>query len=118
MASAEFGHVERAAATGSRELGADPFEAMAPFAGADRRLPRAHGARRLVEGLIKAYVGDGLAADFYREIAAYLDADTRDLIIDSPRGRRPVRVRRRPGPRARSRPTRGSAAGSRCGAAG
>ena len=26
------------------------------------------------EGLIKAYVGDGLAADFYREIAAYLDA--------------------------------------------
>ncbi len=35
------------------------------------------------EGLIKAYVGDGLAADFYREIAAYLDPDTRDLIIDS-----------------------------------
>ena len=35
------------------------------------------------EGLIKAYVGDGLAADFYREIAAYLDADTRDLIIAS-----------------------------------
>ena len=26
---------------------------------------------------MKAYVGDGLAADFYREIAAYLDADTR-----------------------------------------
>jgi hypothetical protein len=35
------------------------------------------------EGLIKAYVGDGLAADFYREIAAYLDAETRDLIIAS-----------------------------------
>ena len=35
------------------------------------------------EGLIKAYVGDGLAADFYREIAAYLDAATRDLIIAS-----------------------------------
>jgi hypothetical protein len=35
------------------------------------------------EGLIKAYVGDGMAADFYREIAAYLDADTRDLIIAS-----------------------------------
>ena len=35
------------------------------------------------EGLVKAYVGDGLAADFYREIAAYLDPDTRDLIIGS-----------------------------------
>ena len=35
------------------------------------------------EGLIKAYVGDGLAADFYREIAAYLDTDTRDLIVAS-----------------------------------
>jgi hypothetical protein len=35
------------------------------------------------EGLVKAYVGDGLAADFYREIAAYLDARTRDLIVAS-----------------------------------
>ena len=35
------------------------------------------------EGLIKAYVGDGMANDFYREIAAYLDADTRDLIVAS-----------------------------------
>ena len=42
-----------------------------------------HRARRLVRGLIKAYVGDGLAADFYREIAAYLDSATRDLVIAS-----------------------------------
>jgi hypothetical protein len=34
-----------------------------------------------LESLIKAYVGDGLAADFYRQIAAYLDAATRDLIL-------------------------------------
>ena len=33
------------------------------------------------EGLIKAYVGEGIAADFYREIAAYLDPVTRDLIV-------------------------------------
>jgi hypothetical protein len=32
---------------------------------------------------VKAYVGDGLAADFYREIAAYLDSATRDLVITS-----------------------------------
>ena len=36
-----------------------------------------------LEGLIKAYVGDGLAADFYREIAAFLDADTRTIIVES-----------------------------------
>ena len=36
-----------------------------------------------LEGLVKAYVGDGLANDFYREIAAYLDPDTRDLVVSS-----------------------------------
>ena len=66
-----------------RALGADPFEAMAPFESAID-LFHAHTAPAdWYEGLIKAYVGDGLAADFYREIAAYLDADTRDLIIAS-----------------------------------
>ena len=66
-----------------RELGADPFDAMAPFEAAID-LFHAHTAPAdWYEGLVKAYVGDGLAADFYREIAAYLDADTRDLIIAS-----------------------------------
>ena len=36
-----------------------------------------------LEGLVKAYVGDGLANDFYREIAAFLDPDTRDLVVSS-----------------------------------
>ncbi|MEQ4546887.1 ferritin-like fold-containing protein, partial [Nocardioides kribbensis] len=35
------------------------------------------------EGLVKAFVGDGLADDFYREIAAFLDTDTRDLVLAS-----------------------------------
>ena len=39
--------------------------------------------RDWLEGLVKAYVGDGLAADFYREIAAYLDTDTRALVLDT-----------------------------------
>lgn len=82
MAATELGHV---ALLRDRlvELGADPFEAMAPFRGAID-LFHAHTAPSdWYEGLIKAYVGDGLAADFYREIAAYLDARTRDLIIAS-----------------------------------
>ena len=70
------------------------------------------------EGLIKAYVGDGLAADFYREIAAYLDADTRDLIVASLDDAGHVGVRRRPGPRGDRGGPAASAAGSRCGAVG
>src|SRR6188474_3418092 len=67
MASAEF---EKVAALHARigELGTDPFVAMAPF-----RLPidqfHLHTAPAdWLEGLIKAYVGDGLANDFFREI--------------------------------------------------
>ena len=82
MASLEFGHVARLHDR-IRELGTDPFDAMAPFEAAID-LFHAHTAPSdWYEGLVKAYVGDGMAADFYREIAAYLDADTRDLIIAS-----------------------------------
>jgi hypothetical protein len=82
MATAEFGHVawlnERLA-----QLGADPFQAMAPFVGAIDRFHEHTAPSDWYEGLIKAYVGDGLANDFYREIAAYLDTETRDLIVAS-----------------------------------
>lgn len=35
-----------------------------------------------LEGLVKTYVGDGFAADFYREVAANIDPVTRDLVYD------------------------------------
>ncbi len=82
MASAEFGHVGRLTDR-LTELGADPFEAMAPFRAAIDEFHRHTAPADWLEGLIKAYVGDGLAADFYREIAAFVDADTRDLIYSS-----------------------------------
>jgi len=82
MASLEFGHVARLHER-IRELGGDPFEAMAPFEAAIDSFHVHTAPADWYEGLIKAYVGDGLAADFYREIAAYLDAGTRDLIIAS-----------------------------------
>jgi hypothetical protein len=82
MATSEFGHLaplhERI-----RQLGADPFEAMAPFAAALDMFHVHTAPADWYEGLVKAFVGDGLAADFYREIAAYVDAGTRDLIIAS-----------------------------------
>ncbi len=34
-----------------------------------------------LEGLVKAYVGEGIAQDFYREIASYVDADTQALVL-------------------------------------
>ena len=82
MASAEFGHVARLHQR-IAELGADPFEAMAPFRAPIDKFHEYTAPADWFEGLIKAYVGDGMANDFYREIAAYLDADTRDLIVAS-----------------------------------
>ena len=82
MAAAEFGHfgpLQRRIA----ELGTDPYLAMAPFRKAIDEFHEHTAPSDWHESLIKAYVGDGLAADFYREIAAYLDTDTRDLIIAS-----------------------------------
>ncbi|HWI44246.1 MAG TPA: ferritin-like fold-containing protein [Nocardioides sp.] len=66
-----------------RALGADPFEAMAPFRAPIEEFHRHTAPADWYEGLVKAYVGDGLANDFYREIAAYLDPETRDLVVRS-----------------------------------
>ena len=66
-----------------RALGADPFAAMAPFRDALDLFHEHTAPADWWESLIKAFVGDGLADDFYREIAAYLDPDTRDLIVAS-----------------------------------
>ena len=79
MAAAEIGHhtrlTERLA-----ELGVNPSNAMAPFVSA---LDAFHNSTRpsgWLEGLVKAYVGDGLAADFYREVAAFLPKPDRQLV--------------------------------------
>lgn len=82
MASAEFLKVARIHER-LTELGADPFAAMAPFSTAIDSFHLHTAPADWFEGLIKAYVGDGLANDFYREIAAYLDAGTRDLVVSS-----------------------------------
>lgn len=65
------------------ELGEDPYEVMESFRATFGRFHRRTEPSDWLEGLIKAYVGDGLAADFYREIAAFLDADTRQLVLET-----------------------------------
>ena len=79
LAVAEFHHYEPLTAS-LGELGVDPEEAMEPFiapidAFHDRTRPTGW-----LEGLVKAYVGDGIATDFYREISAYVDPATQDLV--------------------------------------
>lgn len=82
MATAEFGHFEKLRDR-LVELGEDPFDAMMPFAATFERFHRQTTPSDWLEGLVKAYVGDGLAADFYREIAAFLDADTREIVLET-----------------------------------
>ena len=64
-------------------FGGDPFAAMAPFRGPVEKFHQHTAPADWLEGLVKAFVGDGLAADFYREVAAYLDPRTRDLVVSS-----------------------------------
>ena len=82
MATTEFAHFEALRAR-LGEVGADPFAAMADFVAPFEAFHRRTAPADWLEGLVKAYVGDGLAADFYREIAAFLDADTRAIILES-----------------------------------
>ena len=79
VAVAEFHHYE-ALTSRLTEMGADPDVAMDPFIAPidgfhDRTRPTGW-----LEGLVKAYVGDGIATDFYREISAYVDPWTRTLV--------------------------------------
>ncbi|MDX6325800.1 MAG: hypothetical protein QOK15_2154 [Nocardioidaceae bacterium] len=82
MATVEFLHHERLCEY-LAGLGADPIAAMVPFQKAFDEFHARTASSDWLEGLVTAYVGDGLAADFYSEIAAFLDVDTRTVIIDS-----------------------------------
>ncbi|WP_343993414.1 ferritin-like fold-containing protein, partial [Nocardioides dubius] len=82
MAAAEFDNVLRLNQRLS-ELGADPYAAMEPFREPLDAFHQHTAPADWLESLVKAYVGDGLARDFYAEIAAFLDVDTRDLILSS-----------------------------------
>ena len=79
MAVVEFGHFEQL-----RErllsLGADPEAAMQPFVAPFDEFHERTAPSDWLEGLVKAYVGDGIASDFYREVSALLDPDSHALV--------------------------------------
>ena len=79
MAVAEFSHFERIRAELER-LGADPGQAMAPFIAPLDAFHARTVPSDWLEGLVKAYVGDGISADFYRMIADLTDTRTQTLV--------------------------------------
>ena len=82
MAAAEFGHFQRLREHLSAS-GIDPDAAMEPFVAPLDAFHDSTEPNDWLEGLIKAYVGDGLATDFYREVAASLqDVQTRELVLE------------------------------------
>jgi hypothetical protein len=83
MAHAEYGHFEQIC-DHLRSGGVDPVSAMEPFRGAIDDFHDATEPSDWYEGLIKAYVGDGMAADFYREVAQLItDESVRALVVSS-----------------------------------
>jgi tRNA-(MS[2]IO[6]A)-hydroxylase (MiaE)-like len=80
MAVAQFGHFQLLRQR-IIELGADPHEVMDPFVDAIDAFHARTAPSDWLEGLVKAYVGDGIAADFYRVIAQLLDEPTRNLVL-------------------------------------
>jgi hypothetical protein len=81
MAAAEIGHfqlLERHL----RGLGVSVDDAMAPFVHRFDQFHASTAPRSWLESLVKAYVGDGLAADFYKEVAHWLDDSTGELVLE------------------------------------
>jgi hypothetical protein len=79
MAVAEFHHYERLR-DHIAGLGVDPDAAMEPFVAPLDAFHTHTRPNDWLEGLVKAYVGDGIAADFYREISVHLPESSRLLV--------------------------------------
>lgn len=62
-------------------LGVDVQTAMAPFRRAVDDFHAHTAPKDWLEGLVWAYVGNGFAADFYRELAAFVDPETRAVVL-------------------------------------
>jgi hypothetical protein len=81
MAAAEMGHYAKLAA----HLDAAGYvveDVMAPFVPAFDGFNASTAPKSWLESLVKAYLGEGLAADFYRELAEWLDEDTKQLVLE------------------------------------
>ena len=80
LAVAEFHHYELLRDR-LVDLAADPDQAMSPFVPAIDAFHERTAPTTWHEGLVKYYVGDGIASDFYREVSAFVDQETRDIVL-------------------------------------
>jgi hypothetical protein len=64
------------------ELGVDVEDSMRPFVPPLEHYHDQTEPKDWLEALAKAYVGDGIADDFYREVALCLDPPDRELVLD------------------------------------
>ena len=62
-------------------LGVDVLAATAPFRTAFDAFHTSTSPKDWLEGLVWVYVGNGFAADVYREIAAFVDPETRAVVL-------------------------------------
>ncbi|WP_432926060.1 ferritin-like fold-containing protein [Microbispora sp. CA-135349] len=89
VAATEYGHF-RALRDRLASLGVEPEEAMAPFTEAIDAWHAQTKPKDWYEALIKAYVGVGIAGDFYREAARHttpsISALADDVLADESRG--------------------------------
>jgi hypothetical protein len=53
---------------------------MQPFVSAVDAFHTNLQPRDWIEGIAKTYVGDGIAADFYREVSVLIDSDAADVV--------------------------------------
>ncbi len=79
IAVKEFAHFETLVSR-LKEIDADPETAMAPFVPAVDAFHARTAPNDWLEGLVKAFVGEGIVTDFYREVAEYVDPATRALV--------------------------------------
>jgi DNA-binding transcriptional ArsR family regulator len=82
MAVAEFGHYERLHDHLEKELDVTAEDAMTPFVSVLDAFHEQTAPADWLEGLVKAYVGDNFAIDFYREVAKKVPEPTRSLVLD------------------------------------
>jgi len=81
MAAAEI-HNFRRLADRITELGGDPENAMQHYTGPLEDYHAQTEPNDYLEALTKAYVGDGLADDFYQVIAGFLGSPDRELVLE------------------------------------
>jgi hypothetical protein len=79
LATSEFRQYEQLVER-MRVMDVDPERAMDPFVAPFTAYHERTRPRGWLEGLVKAFVGEGIAKDFYREMAAHVDEETREVM--------------------------------------